>query len=145
MNLRQNRRPPPEINLAPLIDVVFILLIFFMVTTTFKEDSRLRLNLPEANGEPPAAAEVERVEVTIDAGGRTFVGDAAVLNDTPEALRVGMLTAIGERRDLPVLIKADAATPHQAVIRVLDVASQLGLRQIAFAASHAVDDAKGAP
>lgn len=136
MNLRPSRRPPPEINLTPLIDVVFLLLIFFMVSTTFKDDARLRLNLPEAGGEPVHQEPAERLEIVIDRAGRTFVGNAAVANERPETLNQAILGAIGTRRDLPVLIKADAATPHQAVMRALDAAAQLGLKQVAFAATR---------
>lgn len=136
MNLRPNRRPAPDINLAPLIDVVFLLLIFFMVSTTFKDDARLRLNLPEAGGEPGKVEETERLEITIDRTGRTFVDDAAVVDTGAATLRTAMAGVLGTRRDLPVLIKADAATPHQAVMRALDAASALGLRQVAFAASR---------
>jgi biopolymer transport protein ExbD len=136
MNLRPHKREQPDINLAPLIDVVFLLLIFFMVSTTFDDDARLRLQLPQANGEPLSSDEMESVEVVIDAGGRFYVDDRQVLNQNAKTLRQALVGALGERRDLPLLIKADANTPHQAVMTALDAAGQLGITRIAFAASR---------
>ena len=136
MNLRPHRPQEPEINLATLIDVVFLLLIFFMVSTTFNEDARLRLQLPEANAEAVSAEDIELVEIVIDRGGRYYVDGERVVSTGIETLKQALVGAVGPRRDLPVLIKADAATPHQAVMRALDAASQLGLTRIAFAASR---------
>jgi biopolymer transport protein ExbD len=136
VNLRPHRPREPDINLTPLIDVVFLLLIFFMVSTTFDEDARLRLQLPEADGEPVRAEEIELVEIVIDRAGRHYVDDRQVLGSDTETLKKALVGVVGPRRDLPVLIKADAATPHQAVMRALDAAAQLGLTRIAFGASR---------
>jgi biopolymer transport protein ExbD len=137
MNLRPRSPKEPDINLTPLIDVVFLLLIFFMVSTTFNEDARLRLQLPEADGEAVSAEDIELVEIVIDRFGQPYVDDGKVIGDDIESLKQALVGAVGPRRDLPVLIKADAATPHQAVMRALDAASQLGLTRVAFAASRA--------
>ena len=136
MNLRPRRPREPDINLTPLIDVVFLLLIFFMVSTTFDEDARLRLQLPEADGEAVSAEDIELVEIVIDRFGQPYVDDGRVIGDDIESMKQALIGAVGPRRDLPVLIKADAATPHQAVMRALDAASQLGLTRVAFAASR---------
>ncbi|MGD8207734.1 MAG: biopolymer transporter ExbD [Thiohalocapsa sp.] len=136
MNLRRQRRDEPTVNLTPLIDVVFLLLIFFMVSTTFNDDARLRLQLPEADGEPVAADELERVEVVIDAHGRYYVDDQRVVDNRPETLQKALVGTVGPRRDLPLLIKADAATPHQAVMTALDAARHLGMTRVVFAASR---------
>lgn len=141
MNLRPRKREQPEINLAPLIDVVFLLLIFFMVSTTFNDDARLGLQLPRADGEPAASDELELAEVMIDASGHFYVDDRAVRDQSAKTLRQALVGALGPRRDLPLLIKADAATPHQAVMTVLDAAGQLGITRIAFAASR-VDEGR---
>jgi biopolymer transport protein ExbD len=140
MNLRPHKREQPDINLTPLIDVVFLLLIFFMVSTTFNDDARLRLQLPQVDGEPIASDELELLEIVIDAGGRFYVDDSQVLGTRAETLRQAMVGAVGPRRDLPVLIKADATTPHQAVMTALDAASQLGMTRVAFAASRIDQD-----
>ncbi|TVQ87883.1 MAG: biopolymer transporter ExbD [Chromatiaceae bacterium] len=136
MNLRPHRTAEPEINLTPLIDVVFLLLIFFMVSTSFKEDARLRLQLPEAEGEAVSAEEIDLLEILIDRQGRTFVAEQEVGTATARGLQQAMVAAVAGRRDLPVLIRADANTPHQAVMRALDAAVQVGLNRIAFAASR---------
>ena len=78
MNLRPHKREQPDINLTPLIDVVFLLLIFFMVSTTFNDDARLRLQLPQVDGEPIASDELELLEIVIDASGRFYVDDSQV-------------------------------------------------------------------
>ncbi|ESQ15851.1 MAG TPA: biopolymer transporter ExbD [Chromatiaceae bacterium] len=139
MNLRPHKREQPDINLAPLIDVVFLLLIFFMVSTTFDDDARLRLQLPRADGEPVASDELELVELVIDAGGHFYIDDRQVLGQTAKILGQALVGAVGERRDLPVLIKADANTSHQSVMTALDAAGQVGMTSIAFATSR-IDD-----
>jgi biopolymer transport protein ExbD len=166
MNLRSQRRDAPDINLTPLIDVVFLLLIFFMVSTTFDEDARLRLELPEADGEVPAAEERRFLEVVVDVSGRFYVdgdevlgGEASdlvsalgeaiaeaadrALDETPGEAAVGS----GDRgvrmpnvQDRPVLIKADAKTSHQSVMTLLDALGQLGLHRVAFATSRTGDE-----
>ncbi|MGB5736094.1 MAG: biopolymer transporter ExbD [Thiohalocapsa sp.] len=136
MNLRPRKREQSDINLTPLIDVVFLLLIFFMVSTTFNDDARLRLQLPQADGEPVASDELELLEIVIDAGGRFYVDDRQVVDTRAESLRNAMVDAVGPRRELPILIKADANTPHQAVMTALDAAGQLGMTRVAFAASR---------
>jgi biopolymer transport protein ExbD len=139
LNLRPHRRETPEINLTPLIDVVFLLLIFFMVTTTFRDEGRLRLQLPEADAEPVPAEEIELVEVMVDRAGRFYVNAQMVNGTDLETLKQALIGAVGAERELPVLIKADAKAEHQAVMQVLDAAGQLGLSQVAFAAGQKRD------
>jgi biopolymer transport protein ExbD len=138
VNLRRHKRDQPDINLTPLIDVVFLLLIFFMVSTTFKEDGRLRLQLPQADGEPVASDTLELVELVIDANGRFFIDHQQVADGGAGAdgLRNALAAVVESRGALPVVIKADAATPHQAVMTALDAAGRLGLNKIAFATSR---------
>lgn len=136
MNLRPNQPDDTDINLTPLIDVVFLLLIFFMVSTTFKDDARLRINLPEADGQAVSAAEPEMLEIVIDRAGRFYVDDRAVTDRSLKTLKRAMSDALGEHETLPLLIKADGETPHQAVMRVLDAAGQMNLVQVSFAASR---------
>ncbi|WP_058557491.1 biopolymer transporter ExbD [Thiohalocapsa sp. ML1] len=136
MNLRPRRRDDPDINLTPLIDVVFLLLIFFMVSTTFNDDARLRLELPQADGEPAGAAELELLTIVIDLSGRFYVNDGQVLGTDAGTLMRALREVTDTDRELPVLIKADAKTPHQAVMTALDALGQLGLSRVAFAASR---------
>ena len=148
MNLRPQRPEPPDINLAPLIDVVFLLLIFFMVTTTFKDEVGIKVQLPQAQGE--VAAEPQTLTLVIDASGAFYVNDRQVADTQPDTLRKALGQAISQARseaddrapgDLPLVLMADAKTPHQAVMTALDVASQLGLTRFSFAASRT----EGAP
>ena len=143
MNLRPQRPEPPDINLAPLIDVVFLLLIFFMVTTTFREEVGIKIQLPQAQGE--AAAEQQALTLVIDASGAFYVNDRRVVDTQPDSLRKALGEAIGQvgpeaddraPGEMPLVLMADAKTPHQAVMTALDVASQLGLTRFSFAASR---------
>jgi Biopolymer transport protein len=138
MNLRPRRRASADINLTPLIDVVFLLLIFFMVSTTFNDDARLRLTLPQAQGEPAQAGELDLLALVVDRSGRFAVNGRDVSGTDPEALRRALETALAdaEATEPTVLIRADAETPHQAVMTALDALAQLGLQRVAFAASR---------
>jgi biopolymer transport protein ExbD len=136
VNLRPRRLDSPDINLTPLIDIVFLLLIFFMVSTTFREDARIKVQLPEAQGEEVSAEEPQTLEIIIDRDGRFYVNERQVVDRRVETLKKAIAGAAGDDRDLPVVIKADAKTPHQAVMTAMDAASQLGLLRFAFAASQ---------
>ena len=138
MNLRPNRRRPPEMILIPLLDVLLVLLIFFMVSTTFKDSdaSRLHVQLPQAQGEAIPTNEPDHVRIVIDRAGNYYVDDRAVVDQQSLTLVRALTGAIGERKGLSVLIQADANTPHQAVMRALDAAGETGLTKIAFAAAR---------
>jgi len=135
MNLQPGTPDEPEVNLTPLIDVVFLLLIFFMVSTTFEHQSRIQIELPEATAEA-TKPEDESLEIIIDAQGRFFVGEEQVVNTELKTLKGAIGKAVGEREGIPVIIRADAKTPHQAVITALDATSQLGLTRISLATSR---------
>ena len=139
MNLRPQRPEQAYINLAPLIDVVFLLLIFFMVSTTFKDDTRIEVQLPEAQGEDVAEEEPKSLEIVIDPAGNFYVGDREVVDRDPATLKKAIAGAAADDLTLPVIIKADAKTPHQSVMTVMDVASQLGLVRFSFAATRPDD------
>lgn len=136
MNLRPHRRQGVDINLTPLIDVVFLLLIFFMVSTTFKDEARLRVQLPQAQGEDAPDKEPEHIRLVIDQSGSYYVDDRALVDRNQLTLVRALTGALGERKNLPVLIQADANTPHQAVMTALDAAAEVGLTRIAFAATR---------
>ena len=134
MNLQPGESDEPDINLTPLIDVVFLLLIFFMVSTTFEHQSRIKIDLPEATAEE-TMQEPETLEIIIDAQGRYFINEQQVINTELKTLKMAIGKAVGDRETLPVTIRADANTPHQAVVRALDATSQLGLTRISLATS----------
>ncbi len=133
MRIKDHREDDtPEINLIPLIDVLLCLLIFFVVTTTFDARSVLKLELPRADGQP-AEAQSKALSVLVNAQGRYFVGDREVLRTDVESLKQSLRDVAGEDRDRPVLLRADARTPHQAVVIALDALGQLGFRRVAIA------------
>lgn len=139
MNLRPRRDEVPEINLTPLIDVVFLLLIFFMVTTTFERQARLKVDLPEAS--PAAAqAQVETLEIVINARGRYYVNGVELPASEPDALRRALAGAAGEERSRPVTIRADAQAPHQSVVTAMDVLGRMGFVNLSIATTPGSGD-----
>ncbi|MCU7932625.1 MAG: biopolymer transporter ExbD [Candidatus Thiodiazotropha sp. (ex Codakia rugifera)] len=137
MNLRPNPRKSPEVDITPLIDVVFLLLIFFMVSTTFERESQIMIELPEATGEE-IEPEKHKLDITINISGTFFVNQLEVINTEIDTLKQAISNAVGDKRDLPVVINADARTPHQSVMTAMDAASQLGLTKMTFSAHRPV-------
>lgn len=135
MNLRQAGGDEPELNLTPLIDVVFILLIFFMVSTTFQKESEIKIELPEASAD--AVEEKKDVlELVIDAEGRYFIDQQQVVNTELETLQKAISKFLGDRTGIPVVIRADRRTPYESVVRAMDAISRLGLVQMSLATSQ---------
>ena len=135
MNLRPHRREEPELNLVPMIDVVLVLLIFFMLATSLRHESKLEIRLPEASGQP-LPTNLAQLEVDVDASGRYAVNGQWLEGRDAAALKAP-LQAAAQGRALPLIVRADGQTPHQAVVTVLDVAGQLGLKQLAIATVNA--------
>ncbi|HEY4139092.1 MAG TPA: biopolymer transporter ExbD [Casimicrobiaceae bacterium] len=133
MNLRGMRsRDDPEINFIPLIDVLLVILIFLMVTTTYQRVSELQITLPEADAEA-AKQRPREVNVGVDAQGR-YVIDKSVFNfTTANALADMLRKAAGDAKDPVVIINADAQATHQSVVRVMEAARIAGLLHITFA------------
>nr|WP_218650092.1 biopolymer transporter ExbD [endosymbiont of Lamellibrachia barhami] len=131
--MRPHRKKAIEVDITPLIDVVFLLLIFFMVSTTFDRETQIKVELPEAAGEEAQTA-ADMLDITIDASGTFYVNQQEVINTEIETLKKAIIKAAGEKKDLPVIINADAKTPHQSVMTVMDAASQLGFLHMTFAA-----------
>ena len=134
MNFRYRERKTLEITLTPMIDVVFLLLIFFMVTTTFNRETELKIKLPEAHG--TEVTEQKRIILSIDADGVYYVNNHQLVNQKLSTLRKALLEAAGDSKNLPFVISADAKTPHQSVISALDVAGRVGFVRITFAATN---------
>lgn len=138
MDFHRNKRSrtPVEINLIPMIDVVLVLLIFFIVTTTFTHETGININLPEANGEPAAATDNKVITLLIDKQGNYFLSTKENTEGQkldPDTLKQDLTVVMGNSPQTPFIISADGKTPHQAVIKALDVASQVGFKHIAFA------------
>ena len=135
MNLRPRRREEPEINLVPMIDVVLVLLIFFMIATSLRHESKLEIRLPESASQP-LPSHLAQLEVDIDASGRYALNGQWLEGQDAATLKAALHTA-AQGRELPLILRADGRTPHQAVVTVLDVAGQLGLKQLAIATVNA--------
>ena len=118
-----------EVNLTPMIDCLLFLLVFLLVSTTFNQHSRLNLTLPDAQGVPPKAYD-DRVEVVVQASGKYVVNGQALASTDEVQLTTAIKQATMDRRDLPVVIAADAKATHQDVVRVMDVAGKLGFMNI---------------
>ncbi|QFT21545.1 biopolymer transport protein ExbD [Pseudomonas sp. THAF187a] len=131
MKFRRKPRENVEINLASLIDVVFILLLFFVVTTTFTRETQLKVDLPEAvSGTPPEQTELKQVEVLIAADGAYSVNGKALLESNLSNLMAALQKESGGDNSLPLIISADGKTPHQAVITAMDAAGKLGFAHL---------------
>jgi biopolymer transport protein ExbD len=132
MKFQRSLQDEVSIDLTALIDVVFLLLIFFMVTTTFTRDSNLLVNLPEAGGQP-AAEEALRIEVLIARNGSYSVNGQA-LPDTQLSTLMGAIEEIASGdNSLPVTITADADTTHQSVVTAMDAMARLGFSRLSIA------------
>ena len=131
MNLKRTQRDEPDLNLTPLIDVVFLLLIFFMVTTTFVKEADLQIVLPESTAKAETQQRVP-VEIAIDAQGRYFINQKEVVNTTLETLVIALKKAKVDKK-LGIVIRADARTPHASVVTAMDASGQAGISKISIA------------
>ncbi len=136
MNLRQQgRREDPEINLINFIDVLLVLLVFFMVSTTFNQEGRVKVQLPQASAIPQQRGTHEPIVITVTAEGGYRVNDRPLINASPDTLRAALLKESGSDRG-PLTIRADARSTHQAVVTAMDVAGRLGFAQLNIATVH---------
>lgn len=132
MKLQQEEHEEPEINLTSLIDVVFLLLIFFMVSTTFERQALLRLNLPEAStAETETVPEIVEFIVTED--GRLFIGDQELVDTRQATVQAAIAERFGDNPEAVLVIRADGEAPHRLVVRVLDSAAAEGIRRVSIA------------
>lgn len=145
MKFRDREDEDLQINLTPLIDVVFLLLIFFMVSTTFSKESHLRIKLPEASSRTEAVQDQGIIEVLISAQGLISIKGPAdeaarqLLSNKPADLRRALKQAGGGKTERVVVIRADRKTPHGSVIRVLDAARRQGYTHITFATQQSLE------
>lgn len=114
-----------SVNLTPLIDVVFLLLIFFMVSTTFTKESHLEIELPEAAGEK-STSDSKEIELVISHKGDFSINERPLINNKEDTIKKAVLKLSGGDKKLPFVITADAKTPHEYVVRAMDVAGKLG-------------------
>ncbi|TGG95581.1 biopolymer transporter ExbD [Natronospirillum operosum] len=138
LNFRRAQEDDVSINLTPLIDVVFLLLIFFMVTTTFTRETQLEVELPQVQSEQ-AVTDNFRVDVVIDASGNIEINGEMLINSQADTLRRALDTVLDAGSQQVVVITTDRQTPSQALLTVMDVVGRMGHSRIAFAAQIDAD------
>jgi biopolymer transport protein ExbD len=126
-------RIQPEVNLTSLIDVVFLLLIFFMVSTSFVKQSQISIRLPEAENSSVVEEVPEQIDIMITADGTYLVNGRELINNRAETIRNALQKTSAGRSDLPLTISADANAKHQDVVTAMDVAARLGFTKISIA------------
>lgn len=139
MKFRRKVRNEDSVNITPLIDVVFLLLIFFMVSTTFTKETHLDISLPEASGEP-VPDDKEQIEILINAEGGFAVNGRSLVNKRLNTLKAAIDKTSDGDNQVPLIITADANTPHQAVVTAMDAAAQLGFAKLSITTKNPVRD-----
>ena len=139
--MQHRTKEEPTVDMTSLIDVVFLLLLFFMVSTTFERQALMKVELPEASAVEDRVEIPEGLELVIDGEGRMYLNDQRLIDSEPRTIRAAMQQEAGENRDLPLILRADRQTPHHFVVTAMDVAAQLGFRNL----SIATDRAEGPP
>jgi len=140
MKFRQARRELPALNLTPLIDIVFLLLIFFMVTTTFSRETRLLVSLPEASGSPESS--IESIEVLVDREGGYAINGRRLINSEVESLVRGLELESGGDVSRLVVLVADAEVRHQAVVSAMEAIGRAGFVGLSIATREPLERTK---
>jgi len=133
VKLSLRARTQPEVNLTSLIDVVLLLLIFFMVSTSFVKQSQIAINLPQADSAAVVKEVPEQIDIMITATGTYLVNGRELINNRPETIRNALRKVSGGNSNLPMTVSADANAKHQYVVTALDVAGRLGFVKINIA------------
>ena len=139
MRLNLRPRAPVEVNLTSLIDVVLLLLIFFMVSTSFVKQSQITISLPEAESAAPVDETPEQIDIMITANGMYMINGRELINSRPETIRNALQKVSNGDNSLPLTISADANARHQDVVTAMDVAGRLGFTQISIATVNEPD------
>ena len=138
MKFKRTLREELSINITPLIDVVFLLLIFFMLTTTFSRETRLLINLPEANADI-AESQSPQIEITVAREGSYTINGRALINRRIETLMRGLELESGGDLNVPIILVADAEATHQSVVTAMDAISQSGFTRMNIATQYSED------
>jgi biopolymer transport protein ExbD len=133
LRLQHHDKEEPTVDLTSLIDVVFLLLIFFMVSTTFERESVLKVDLPEASSVEEREDIPDSLELVIDSEGRMYLNDQRLIDSEERTISAAIEQMAGEERDLPLVLRADRLTPHHYVVTAMDVAAQLGFVNLSIA------------
>ena len=132
MNFHSHSAEEVELNITPLIDVVFLLLIFFMVSTTFDHESEFNITLPKASKEV-TQAKPDAINIAIDPQSRIYINNKELINQQISTIKEALYEITADLGVVPVVISADQGTPYQTLVRTMDAARQLGLSEISFA------------
>lgn len=138
MKLQHRSTEEPTVDLTSLIDVVFLLLLFFMVSTTFEHQALLKVDLPEASAVEDRPEALDSLELVIDSEGRMFLNDQRLVDSDERTLRAAIEQAVGDERTLPLVLRADRLTPHHFVVTAMDVAAQMGFSNLSIATDRTV-------
>jgi biopolymer transport protein ExbD len=130
MKLKSRRAEEPEINVTSLIDVVLLLVVFFMLSSSFSAEGRLRIRLPSASSVPAERPGKEALVVTVAPSGSYFVNGRELVNSSPDTLRAAIEKVAAGARGTPATIRADGRASHQAVVTAMDVLGRLGFTQM---------------
>ena len=141
MKFNLDEEDKTDVSLTPLIDVVFLLLIFFMVTTTFNHEANLRVDLPKASN-AVQSEDKKKIEVVIDRKGQYYMDGKSLLDGQSRTLESALIKMVKKYNVEKITIRADAQTPHQAVVSVMDAAGKIGLNKISIATSSEQSDAQ---
>ena len=133
MRLSLRPKSQPEVNLTSLIDVVLLLLIFFMVSTSFVRESQIQIRLPQTESTERIEEPADNIDIMITETGTIFINNRELINSRPETIRNAIQRVSGGDNSLPVTISADANARHQAVVTAMSVAGRLGFTQINIA------------
>ena len=133
MNLKPRRHEEPEINVVSLIDVVLLLVVFFILSSKFTDEGRLRVHLPQASAVPTQKVNGEPLVVSVTQQGSYLVNQRELINSSPETLRAALLKEAGGNRGVRVTLRADARATHQSVITAMDVLGRLGFAEVNIA------------
>ncbi len=139
MKLQTREREAPEVNLTSLIDVVLLLLVFFMVSTSFVREAEINLRLPEADTDSELTVDDEGLEISISKTGNYFINGRGLVRNDRQTLRTAIERIAGDRRDVPVTIRGDAESTLQAFVTATEVVGQLGFTQVQIAAVTSPD------
>jgi len=132
VKLRKRSRQDDYINVVPFIDILLVLLIFFMVSSRFTHNAELKLDLPSAEETAGQQRQPDTVELAVHEDGSYSVNDQSMIDSKPETLRKGLHEVAGDRTDIPLILSADAKATHQAVVTAMDVAGQLGFSKLSI-------------
>lgn len=132
MKLRKRSRQDDYINVVPFIDILLVLLIFFMVSSRFTHNAELKLDLPSAEETAGQQRQPETVELAVHEDGGYSINGHAMVDNKPETLRKGLHEVAGDRTDIPMILSADAKATHQSVVTAMDVAGQLGFSKLSI-------------